>query len=105
MKCPKCNRELKKVQVKIEDADTRAISHQCPACDYFSFEPKSTLKIIKELKARESPLKIRQKIIKLSKNRLGIYLNKDIIKSLKIKSGEEILISAPNKKKVIIDIC
>lgn len=105
MKCPDCNNNLKKVSIEIEDAETRAISYQCPDCDYYSFEPKSTRKIIKEIKAREVPLKIRQKVIKLSKNRLGIYLNKDIISSLKIKPGEDILVSVPNKNKVVIDIC
>ena len=34
-----------------------------------------------------------------------MYFNKDIIKSLKLKSGEEILVSVPNKKKVVLDIC
>ncbi len=105
MKCPNCKLELKKVRVKIEDAETKVISYQCPTCEYFSFEPESVLKIIKEIKAKETPLKIRQKIIKLSKNRLGMYFNKDIIESLKLKSGEEILVSVPDKKKLVLDIC
>ena len=62
--CPNCKSELKKVKIKIEDAETKAISYQCPNCDYFTFEPETTLKIIKEIKEKESPLKIRQKIIK-----------------------------------------
>ena len=103
--CPNCKSKLNKVQVEIEDAETKAISYQCPNCDFFTFEPETTLKIIKEIKAKESPLKIKQKIIKLSKDRLGIYFNRDIIKSLNLKSGEEILVSVPNKKKVILEIC
>ncbi len=102
--CPNCKSKLKKVKVEIEDANTKLNSYQCPKCDYFTFEPESVLKIIKEIKAKESPLKIRQKIIKLSKNRLGMYFNKDVIKSLKLKSGEEILVSVPNKKKMILDV-
>lgn len=105
MKCPNCESILKKVNVKIEDAESKAVSHQCPNCDYFTFEPKSTLRIIKEIKAKESPLKIRQKIIKLSKDRLGVYFSKDIIRSLRLKSGEEILVSVPNKKRLVLDIC
>ena len=66
MRCPKCNSDLKKVEVEIEDAMTPAISYQCSKCDYYSFEPQSTMKIIKELKEKETPLKIKQKIIKLS---------------------------------------
>ena len=103
--CPNCKSELKKVRVEIEDVETKAISYQCPGCDHFTFEPKSVLKIVKEIKTKETPLKIKQKIIKLSKNRLGMYFNKDIIESLKLKSGEEILVSVPDKKKLVLDIC
>lgn len=60
--CPKCNSELRKVEVDIEDTKTPAISYQCENCDYYSFEPESTMKIIDEIKQRESPLKIKQKI-------------------------------------------
>lgn len=102
--CPNCRSKLRKVRVKIEDAETKAISYQCPVCDFFSFEPETTLKIIEEIKRKESPLKIRQKIIKLSKDRLGIYFSKDVIESLKLKSGEEILVSVPDKKKVVLEI-
>ena len=63
MKCPKCNSDLRKVNVKVQGADNRAISYQCPKCDYFEFEPLSSKKVIEEL--RETPLKIKQKIIKL----------------------------------------
>ena len=38
MICPKCNSELKKVEVAIEDAKTPDISYQCENCDYYSFE-------------------------------------------------------------------
>jgi len=103
-KCPDCQLKLNKVKVEIEDAETKVISYQCSNCGFFTFEPKTTLKIIKELKAKKSPLKIRQKIIKLSKNRLGMYFNKAIIESLNLKSGEEILVSVPNNGKVILEI-
>lgn len=103
--CPNCKSKLNKVKVEIEDAETKAISYQCPNCNFFTFDPENTLKIIKEIKAKESPLKIRQKIIKLSKDRLGMYFSKDIIESLNLKSGEEILISVPGKKKLIVEIC
>ena len=102
--CPKCNSELKKVEVEIEDAKTPAISYQCSKCDYYSFEPQSTMKIIKELKEKESPLKIKQKIIKLSQDRLGMYFSKDVIESLNLQSGKEVLVSIPNKNKIVLDI-
>ena len=104
-KCPNCKSKLNKVQIEIEDAETKAISYQCPNCDFFTFEPETTLKIIKEIKAKESPLKIKQKIIKLSKDRLGMYFNKDIIESLNLESGGEILVSVPDEKKMVLEIC
>lgn len=104
MKCPNCDKKLKKIEVEIEDAETPVISHQCSKCDFFTFEPESTMKIIKEIKEKESPLKIKQKIIKLSKDRLGMYFNQDIIKSLNLKSGEEILVSVPDKNKIVLEL-
>ncbi|MBL7148299.1 MAG: hypothetical protein ISS82_05730 [Nanoarchaeota archaeon] len=61
MKCPKCDSNLRKVKVKVQDAETKAISYQCPKCDYFEFEPISSKKVIEEL--RETPLKINLKNI------------------------------------------
>ncbi len=104
MKCPKCNHNMKKVKVEIEDAETKAVSYQCSNCDYFTFEPKSSIQVLRELKEKESPLNINQKIIKLSKDRLGVYFNKDIIRSLNLKPGEKILISVPDKKRIVLKI-
>lgn len=104
MTCPKCNSELKKIEVEIEDVKTPAVSYQCSKCDYYSFEPQSTIKIIKELKEKESPLKIKQKIIKLSQDRLGMYFSKDVIESLKLESGKDVLVSVPDKNKIVLDV-
>ena len=104
MICPNCKSKIKKIKVDIEDAKTKAISYQCPNCDYFSFEPKSSIKVLREIKEKESPLKIRQKIIKLSKDRLGIYFNQDIVHSLNLKSGEDVFISVPDKKRIVLKI-
>ena len=78
MKCPQCGRPLKKVEVKAAGAQTKAVSYQCAQRDYFEFEPASSKKVIPEL--RESPLKIRQKVIKLSQERLGIYVKNHQLK-------------------------
>lgn len=102
MKCPKCNAELRKVEVKIHGAESRAVSYQCPKCDYFEFEQKSAQKVIEELK--DTPLKIKQKVIKLSSERLGIYFNSHIIRSLGIKKGEDIYISVPDKRHIVIEL-
>lgn len=102
--CPKCNSDLKKVEVEIEDVVTPVVSYQCSKCDYYSFEPESTMKIISEIKQRETPLKIKQKIIKLSQDRLGMYFSKDIVESLNLQSGKDVFVSVPNKNKIVLDI-
>lgn len=50
MKCPKCDSNLKKVEVKVHAAKNKVISYQCPKCDYFEFESISSQKVIEELK-------------------------------------------------------
>ena len=102
MKCPKCNSDLRKVNVKVQGADNRAISYQCPKCDYFEFEPLSSKKVIEEL--RETPLKIKQKIVKLSQDRLGIYFNTHVVRSLNLKKGEDIYVSVPDKKHIVLEL-
>lgn len=102
MKCPDCSSELKRVAVRVEGAKSKAISHQCLKCDYVIFEKKSSRNVLEEL--RENPLKIKQKVIKLSQDRLGIYFNKHIIQSLGIKRGEEISVTVPDKKHILIEL-
>lgn len=93
---------MKMVDVHIEGARSKATSWQCPKCNYFSFDQKSATTVLHEL--QEQPLKISQKIIKLSNNRLGIYFNKNLIKSLKLKSGEEISVTVPDKKHILLNL-
>ena len=50
MNCPKCNNKLKRVNVSIEDAETKAVSYQCSNCDYVTFDPKSSIQVIREIK-------------------------------------------------------
>jgi transposase-like protein len=103
MKCPQCNNaQLKKVEVKVHGAQQKAESYQCTQCDYFTFEPVSSRKVIEEL--RETPLKIKQKIVKLSGERLGIYFNNHVVRSLDLKKGEEISISVPDRKHIVLEL-
>jgi hypothetical protein len=102
MNCPLCNGKVKKVQVAVYGAKTKAVSYQCTKCDYVLFEPASTRQVLEEL--RNPALKIRQKIIKISQDRLGIYLNKNIIESLNLKKGENISVSVPDKNTILIEI-
>ena len=104
MRCPKCNSNVRKVEVSVEGAEHKAISYQCTKCDYFEFEEKSAAKVVKELKARETPLRIKQKIIKLSQDRLGMYFNKNIVESLDLRAGEEVQVSVPDKDHIILKI-
>ena len=104
MECPKCNSKMKEVKVKIQDAESPVTSHQCGKCGYFDFEEKSINRAIGEIKAKEAPLKIKQKIIKLSHDRLGMYINRDVARSLNLKGGEEVYVSVPDKNRLIIDV-
>jgi hypothetical protein len=101
MNCPNCKSELKKVYVTIHGAKNKAISYQCPNCDYYEFEQSSSKKVVEELR---TVLKIKQTIIKLSQDRLGMYINKDIARSLNLKGGEEVLVSLPDKNHILIEI-
>ena len=95
---------MKEVKVKIQEADSPVKSYQCSECGYFDFEEKSINKAINEIKEKEAPLKIKQKIIKLSHDRLGMYINRDVARSLNLKGGEEVYISVPDKNHLVIDI-
>jgi hypothetical protein len=53
---------------------------------------------------RESPLKIKQRIVKLSQDRLGIYFNSHLVRSLKIKKGENIYVSVPDKRHIVLEL-
>lgn len=102
MKCPNCNATLKKVSVRVHGAKSKATSYQCSKCNYFEFDPLSSKKVVEEL--RESPLKIKQKIVKLSQDRLGIYFNNHVVRSLNLKKGEEISISVPDSKHILLEL-
>lgn len=104
MKCPRCKSTLRKVRVAFEGAKQRALSYQCsnPDCIYFEFEEESSKRVVAELKAKETHLKIKQKVVKLSKGRLGTYFNTNVIRSINLKPGEDIYVSVPDKKHIII---
>ena len=102
MKCPKCSANMRKVAVKVAGAKKKAISYQCSSCDHFEFEKSSSLEVLEEL--RSTPLRIKQKIVKLSADRLGMYFNKHIVESLGLEKGEEIFVSVPDKKHIVIEV-
>ncbi len=104
MRCPECNTKMEEVKVKIQDAGSPVISYQCSKCGHFDFEEKSINKAISEIKTKEAPLRIKQKIIKLSHDRLGMYINRDVARSLDLKGGEEVYVSVPDKRHIVMDI-
>ena len=104
MICPNCNSKLKRMLVDVEDAQSKAVSWQCTNCDYFTFEPTSAIAVMREIKEHESALKMKQKLINLSKDRVGMYFNKDIVRSLNLKAGNDVFISVPDKKRIVIRI-
>ncbi len=103
-KCPECGNLMKQVEVAVEDAENKIQSLQCPKCGYFEFDKKTGMNVVKELEEKEQALKIKQKIVKLSHKRLGMYFNKHIVESLGLKPGEDISVSVPSKKKIIIEV-
>ena len=104
MKCPKCKLQMKDVSVNIQDADSPVLSHQCSRCGYFDFEEKSINRAIEEIKVKEQPLSIQQKIIKLSHGRLGMYISKDVARCLNLRGGENVFVSIPDKKHLVINL-
>ena len=52
MNSPDCKSNLKKVSVKIAGAKKKALSFQCPKCDYFEFEQKSSKTISEDFDER-----------------------------------------------------
>ena len=103
-KCPKCKGKMREAKVKIQDADSPVISYQCAKCGYFDFEEKSISKAINEIKLKETPLAIKQKIIKLSHDRLGMYINRDVARSLNLKGGEDVYVSVPDKSHLVVNV-
>ena len=104
MKCPKCKKVMKRIEVEIEGARSKASSYQCPGCGYLKFEKKSSEKVVAELRESEPPLRMEQTVIRLSKGRVGMYFNRHIAKSLKLKPGKKIAVSVPSKKHMLLEI-
>lgn len=46
----------------------------------------------------------RKKIVKLSQDRLGIYFNSHVVRSLHLKKGEDLYVSVPDKKRIVLEL-
>ena len=81
--CNKCNGNLEKLEVHVEDTDKTTTGWKCKDCGEYYFDQAESKAIYEDLSQKETPaLNIKQKIVKLSKDRLGIYLNKDVIRCI-----------------------
>ena len=96
--CPNCHTEAKAVERLIEEA----VRYQCGTCEYSKLEPVESRTATPPLMS--SPLQLKQKITTLSQGRLGLYLNQDVVRSLGLKAGQEIHLSVPDEKTVVINI-
>ena len=52
----------------------------------------------------EPLLKIQQSVIKLAKGRMGMYFNQNIVRSLGLKPGSNVLVSVPSKGRMVVEL-
>ncbi len=109
MKCKKCGGSLEKFSVDVEDSGLPSEGFECKKCGELFFDEKKSKAVVEDLKRtkllKELPvLSIRQKIIKLSKNRLGFYFNKDLARCAKLKAGEPIEVRLLDKKTIMVEV-
>ena len=109
MKCKKCGGTLKRFAVKAENSDLGSEGFECKQCGELLFDEKKSKAIDEDHKRKDlcqelPALSIRQKVIKLSKNRLGFYFNKDIARCAKLKAGEPIEVRLLDKKRIMVEV-
>ncbi len=105
MKCKECGNDLVRVEVAVEDADSKVISLQCPACGYMEFEEKSSNKIIDGLKSKRIQMKdVEEKIVKMNDQQVGIYFDRETAERLSLKPGKTVRLSFPSKNKIIVNL-
>lgn len=95
-KCPNCHLELKPAEVLVEET----VKYECSKCAYAHHEPRENRK--ETVAGRPSPLTLKQKITTLAQGRLGLYLSQDVVRSLKLKAGQEVYVSVPDEKTIVI---
>lgn len=109
MKCKKCGGRLARFKVDVEDSDLPSEGFECRKCGELLFDEEKSRAVVENLKKkellRELPvLSIKQKVIKLSKNRLGFYFNKDIARCTNLKGGEPIEVRVLDKKRILVEM-
>lgn len=109
MKCKKCGGSLERFAIDVEDSDLGSEGSECKKCGELFFDEKKGEAVVKDLKRKElfnelPALSIRQKIIKLSKDRIGFYFSKDLARCAELKAGEPIEVSLLDKKRILIEV-
>lgn len=107
-KCEDCGREMQEMEVEVEGAEAKARGWRCE-CGNIAFDEDSGMKVVEELERKEGPtslpaLSLEQKIIKLSKGRLGMYLPKDVVRCAEIQPGKRVFVSLLDKKKILLTV-
>ena len=96
--CPNCHTEAKAAERIIEEA----VRYQCGTCEYSKLEPVESRTATPPILS--SPLQLKQKITTLAQGRLGLYLSQDVVRSLGLKAGQEVFLSVPDGKKIMIEL-
>ena len=109
MKCKKCGGVLKEFNIEVEGSGLHSEGFECTKCGELFFESEKGREIVEDLRQREflkelPALSIKQKVVKLSKDRLGFYFNKDIARCVNLKPGEEIQVRLLDKKRILIEV-
>jgi hypothetical protein len=109
MNCKDCGGKLKKVHVKVEGTDVASECTECANCGNLSFDQKAGRAVVGDLRKKEflkefPALSIRQRVVKLSKDRLGFYFSKDVIRCAKIKAGCSVDVRLLDKKHILLEV-
>lgn len=106
--CKKCKGKLKSFDVEVEDADLPTVGQECAKCGELYFDEIKSRAVVESLRKKEQEVEeppvfgIRQKVIKLSKGRVGLYLSKDVARSTVFKPGKEIELKVLDKKRILV---
>lgn len=87
--CSDCGKEMRKIDVEVEEAKTKGVGWECSSCGNLEFEKASSKKILNELKAKK-PIHLSLRVIKLPSGQLGIYFDDKILEHFRLTPGEKV---------------
>ncbi|MFQ6072076.1 MAG: hypothetical protein ACE5KT_05165 [Methanosarcinales archaeon] len=113
MKCTECGSEMIEMDVEVEGAETTSKGWRCPECGEYKFDSESGLNIVKELRFKEALEALRQsnlvysleqKISRISKDHIGIYVPDTIIQKTDLHDGQAVQLIVLDKKHLLIEL-